>query len=86
MSKPGLPARVRYRRASGTNGTMRLVKQGETLTGVLEMPGDFNNHLPATLLRVTFIPVLLTSISSSQSRIKRRTTGQKQTGFAYHSD
>jgi len=53
MSKPGLPARVRYRRASGTNGTMRLVKQGETLTGVLEMPGDLNNHLPATLLRVT---------------------------------
>jgi len=53
MSKPGLSAGVRYRRASGTNGTMRLLKQGETLTGVLEMPGDLNNHLPATLLRVT---------------------------------
>jgi alpha-mannosidase len=53
MSKPGLSAGVRYRRASGTNGTMRLLKQGEKLTGVLEMPGDLNNHLPATLLRVT---------------------------------
>ena len=53
MSKPGLSAGVRYRRASGTNGTMHLFRQGETLTGVLEMPGDLNNHLPATLLRVT---------------------------------
>ncbi len=53
MSKPGLSAGVRYRRASGTNGTMHLLKHGGTLTGVLEMPGDLNNHLPATLLRVT---------------------------------
>jgi hypothetical protein len=53
MYKPGLPAGVRYRRASGSNGSMRLVKQGETLTGILEMPGDLNNHLPATSLRVT---------------------------------
>jgi alpha-mannosidase len=53
MSKPGLPARVPYRRASGSNGSMQLVKRGETLTGVLEMPGDSNNHLPATSLRVT---------------------------------
>jgi len=86
MSKPGLPVGVRYRRASGTNGTMRLLKQGETLTGVLEMPGDLNNHLPALLLRVTIHKDVACSISSSQSRIRRRTTGQKQTGFAYHSD
>jgi alpha-mannosidase len=53
MSKPGLPAGVRYRRASGSNGSMRLNKRGEMLTGILEMPGDLNNHLPATSLRVT---------------------------------
>jgi alpha-mannosidase len=53
MYKPGLPAGVRYRRASGSNGAMRLVKQGETLSGILEMPSDLNNHLPATSLRVT---------------------------------
>jgi len=52
MSKPGLPAGVRYRRASGSNGSMRLVKQGETLTGILEMPSDLNNHFAATSLRV----------------------------------
>jgi hypothetical protein len=52
MYKPGLPAGVRYRRASGTNGSIRLVKRGETLTGILEMPSDLNNHLPATSLRV----------------------------------
>ncbi|QNI30133.1 hypothetical protein H7849_13105 [Alloacidobacterium dinghuense] len=53
MYKPGLPAGVPYRRASGSNGSMHLVKRGETLTGTLEMPGDLNNHLPATSLRVT---------------------------------
>jgi alpha-mannosidase len=53
MYKPGLPAEVRYRRASGRNGSMRLVKRGEMLSGILEMPGDLNNHLPATSLRVT---------------------------------
>lgn len=53
MSKPGLPADVRYRRASGSNGSMHLARQGETLTGTLQMPGDVNNHLPATSLRVT---------------------------------
>jgi alpha-mannosidase len=53
MSKPGLPAGVAYRRASSSNGSMQLVKRGETLTGVLEMPGDSNNHLPATSLGVT---------------------------------
>ena len=52
MSKPGLPAGVRYRRASGSNGSMHLEKRGEMLTGILEMPGDLNNHLPATSLRV----------------------------------
>jgi hypothetical protein len=52
MYKPGLPAGVRYRRGSGSNGTVRLLKQGETLTGILEMPSDLNNHLPATSLRV----------------------------------
>jgi hypothetical protein len=31
---------------------MHLVKRGEMLTGILEMPGDLNNHLPATSLRV----------------------------------
>jgi alpha-mannosidase len=53
MYKPGLPSEVRYRRASGANGSMHLVKQGEMLTGILEMPSDLNNHLPATSLRVT---------------------------------
>jgi hypothetical protein len=53
MSKPKLPAGVRYRRASGTNGSMHLVERSETLTGILEMPSDLNNHLPATSLRVT---------------------------------
>jgi hypothetical protein len=32
---------------------MQLVKRGQTLSGVLEMPGDVDNHLPATSLRVT---------------------------------
>lgn len=53
MYKPGLPPGVRYRRASGSNGSMYLDKRGETLSGILEMPGDPNNHLPATSLRVT---------------------------------
>jgi len=53
MYKPGLPAGVRYRRASGVNGSMRLVQRGETLTGILEMPSDLNSHLSATSLRVT---------------------------------
>jgi alpha-mannosidase len=53
MSKPGLPAGVRYRRASGSNGSMHLLKRGETLTGILEMPSNLNNHLPATSVRVT---------------------------------
>jgi alpha-mannosidase len=53
MHKPGLPPEVRYRRASGSKGSLHIVKQGETLTGILEMPGDVNNHLPATSLRVT---------------------------------
>lgn len=53
MYKPGLPPGVRYRRASGSNGSMHLDKRGETLTGILEMPSDLNNHLPATSLRVT---------------------------------
>ena len=53
MYKPGLPPEVRYRRASGSNGSMHLVTQGGTLTGTIEMPGDLNNHLPATSLRVT---------------------------------
>ena len=52
MHKPGLPAGVRYRRASGSKGSVHIVKQGETLTGTLEMPSDSNNHLPATSLRV----------------------------------
>ena len=52
MHKPGLPARVRYRRASGSKGSMHIVKRGETLTGILEMPSDSGNHLPATSLRV----------------------------------
>jgi len=53
MSKPGLPVGVRYRRASGSNGFVHLAKHGETLTGILEMPGDLNNHLPASSMRVT---------------------------------
>ena len=53
MYKPDLPAGARYRRASGSNGSMHLVKRGETVTGILEMPSDLNNHLPATSLRVT---------------------------------
>lgn len=53
MYKPGLPAGVRYRSASGTNGSAHLVKQGETLTGTIEMLSDLNNYLPATSLRVT---------------------------------
>jgi alpha-mannosidase len=53
MYKPGLPGGVRYRRASGKNGSMGLVQRGETLTGILEMPSDVKNHLPATSLRVT---------------------------------
>jgi alpha-mannosidase len=53
MYKPGLPSGVPYRRASGSNGSMHLDKRGEMLTGVLEMPSDLNNHLPATTLRVT---------------------------------
>lgn len=53
MYKPGLPGGVPYRRVSGRNGSMRLVKRGEMLTGILEMPGNLNNHLPATSLRVT---------------------------------
>ena len=53
MSKPGLPPEVRYRRGSGSNGSVHIVKQGETLTGTLDLPGDLNNHLPATSLRVT---------------------------------
>jgi len=53
MYKPGLPPGVRYRRASSSNGSMHLDKRGETLTGVLEMSSDLNNHLPATSLRVT---------------------------------
>ena len=53
MSKPGLPAGVRYRRASGSNGLLQLFKRGGLLTGVLDMPGDTSNHLPATSLRVT---------------------------------
>jgi alpha-mannosidase len=53
MYKPGLPSGIRYRCASGSNGSMHLVKRGETLTGTLEMPNDLNNHLPATSLRVT---------------------------------
>ena len=53
MHKPGLPADVRYRRASGLNGSMHIFKRGETLTGTLDMPGDVDNHLPATSLRVT---------------------------------
>lgn len=53
MSKPGLPTEVHYRRASGSNGSMHLVERGGTQTGTLEMPGDLNNHLPATSLRVT---------------------------------
>ena len=64
MSKPGLPPEVRYRRASGANGSMQLVKQGETLIGILEMPGDLNNHLPATSLRVTLrdgVPILISN-------------------------
>lgn len=53
MHKPGLPADVHYRRASGSNGSLHLSQRGEALTGTLEMPGDPNNHLPATSLRVT---------------------------------
>lgn len=53
MYKPGLPADVRYRRASGSNGSMHLTKCGGVLTGIVEMPGDVNNHLPASSLRVT---------------------------------
>jgi hypothetical protein len=32
---------------------VHLAKHGETLTGILEMPGDLNNHLPASSMRVT---------------------------------
>ena len=53
MSKPGLPAGVRYRRASGSNGSVHLIERGETQSGIMEMPSDLNNHLPATSLRVT---------------------------------
>ena len=53
MYKPGLPPEVRYRRASGSNGSMHLVARGETVSGTLEMRGDLNNHLPPTSLRVT---------------------------------
>ena len=53
MYKPGLPPGMPYRRASGSNGSIQFLKRGETLTGILEMPGDMNNHLPATSLRVT---------------------------------
>jgi alpha-mannosidase len=53
MYKPGLPPGVRYRRASGSHGSLSIVKHGQTLTGVLEMSADLNNHLPATALRAT---------------------------------
>ncbi len=53
MYKPGLPAGTRYRRASGSNGSLHLARRGETLTGILDMPSDLNNHLPATSLRIT---------------------------------
>jgi hypothetical protein len=53
MYKPGLPAGIRYRRASGSNGSMHLIERGGAQTGTVEMPGDSNNHLPATSLRVT---------------------------------
>jgi alpha-mannosidase len=33
-------------------GELHLVTRGEMLTGILEMPDDLNNHLPATSLRV----------------------------------
>ena len=51
MYKPGLPAGVRYRRASGSNGSIHIVKRGKTLTGTLEMLSDLKNHLPAASLR-----------------------------------
>ena len=53
MSKPGLPADVPYRRASGSKGSLHLEEQGGVQVGILEMPGDPSNHLAETSLRVT---------------------------------
>jgi hypothetical protein len=86
MSKPGLPVGVRYRRASGSNGFVHLAKHGETLTGILEMPGDLNNHLPASSMRVTIHEGFAYLDIELTIKNKRRTTGRKPIGFACRSN
>src|SRR5258707_12769782 len=41
--------------------------EGETLTGILEMPSDLNNHLPATSLRVALHA--LVAFTCAQNRV-----------------
>ena len=53
MRKPGLPPDVRYRAASGHNGSLRSLKNRDVATAILDIPGDPTNHLPATSLRVS---------------------------------
>jgi hypothetical protein len=53
MSKPGLPANVPYRSASGHNGTLKIAGDDLRTIAIMDLPGDSTKHLPATSLRVT---------------------------------
>ncbi len=53
LSKPGLPANVPYRDASGRKGTLEIVHHDLGSTAIMDMPSDTANHLPATSSRVT---------------------------------
>jgi hypothetical protein len=53
MYKPGLPADVPYRAATGRNGTLTVTRDALSQTAVMDMPADVPHHVPATSLRVT---------------------------------
>jgi len=53
MSKPGLPADVPYRAAASADGRLTVTRDGGAETAVLECPGNADDHLPASSLRVT---------------------------------
>ena len=52
--KPGMISEkvVPYRAASPTVGSLKIVRDAIGETAILSMPGDVNNHLPATELRI----------------------------------
>jgi len=55
LYKPGMISekQVPYRAALSKNGTLKVTKEGNQETAVIDMPADTANHFPASSLRIT---------------------------------